>query len=132
MFKKLIAAAFGVIFAVLLAVSPGANAADNPFIESGDAKLTQGDYYGAIADYSRAIELNPEDADAYYNRGNAKSELGDYDSAIADYDRVIAIKPDDADAYNNRGNAKSKLGDHDGAEMDFKRALKLDPALEDR
>ena len=42
MFKKLMAVAFGVIFAVSLAVSLVANAADNPFI--------QGDYEGAIAD----------------------------------------------------------------------------------
>ena len=39
----------------------------------------------SITDYNRAIELNPEDASAYYNRGRAKDKLGDYDGAVADY-----------------------------------------------
>ena len=41
--------------------------------------------YGAIADYTKAIKLNPNYADAYYNRGVAKSNLQDYDGAIADF-----------------------------------------------
>jgi len=43
----------------------------------GNAKVNLGDYRGAIQDYSKAIELNPNDAEAYYNRGNAKVNLGD-------------------------------------------------------
>ena len=54
---KLVAAALGAIFAVSLTVSPGANAADNPFIKSGNAKFSQGDYHSAIADYDRAVEI---------------------------------------------------------------------------
>ena len=93
MFKKLIAVAFGAIFAVSLAVSPGVNAADNPFIKSGKAKFDEGDYRGAIADYSRAIELNPDYANAYYNRGIAKSKLGDHDGAEADRNRAAELDP---------------------------------------
>jgi tetratricopeptide (TPR) repeat protein len=40
-------------------------------------KKTIRDTKGAIADYTKAIELNPQYADAYYNRGNTKSKLGD-------------------------------------------------------
>ena len=35
------------------------------------------DYKGAIQDYNKAIEINPNDADAYNNRGNAKAKLED-------------------------------------------------------
>ena len=59
MFKKLIAVAFGAIFAVSLAVSPGANAADNLLFKSAYDKFIQGDHEGATADYDRAIELDP-------------------------------------------------------------------------
>ena len=132
MFKKLIAVAFGAIFAVSLAVSPGANAEDVPFIKSGKAKFIQGHYRGAIADYDRAIALNPDYADAYYYRGLAKSELGDHRGAVADCDKAIELNSDLAVAYNNRGFAKSKLGDHEGAKADRKRAIELDPVLKDR
>ena len=40
-------------------------------------KVENGDYYGGIADYTKAIELNPNDAIAYFNRGVAKNRLED-------------------------------------------------------
>ncbi|MFT7587359.1 MAG: tetratricopeptide (TPR) repeat protein, partial [Cellvibrionaceae bacterium] len=65
------------------------------------------DYERAIADYDRAIELNPEDATAYNNRGNSYSNQGDEERAIADYDRAIELNPEEATAYNNRGHSYS-------------------------
>ena len=89
-------------------------------------------FYGAIADYARAIALKPDYVNACYNRGIAKYKLGDYEGAIADYSRVIELDPEKASAYLGRGRAKSKLGNHDGAEVDRKRAIELDPEIEDR
>ena len=64
------------------------------------------DDYGAIADFTKAIELDPDDAVAYYNRGNSKRKLKDYYGAIADYTKAIELDPDVADAYYNRGWSK--------------------------
>lgn len=47
------------------------------YTNRGKAKFYEGDHDGAIADYSRAIELKPDLASAYYNRGLAKFALGD-------------------------------------------------------
>ena len=85
------------------------------------------DYYGAIADYTKAIELNPNYADAYNNRGNAKENLKDYYGAIADYNKVIELNPNDADAYYNRGISKEKLKDNYGAIADYTKAIELNP-----
>jgi len=38
----------------------------------------------AILDYTKAIEINPNDADAYYNRGISKAKSGDREGAILD------------------------------------------------
>ncbi len=79
------------------------------YYNRGAAKIEKGDLDGAIADYNRAIELNPKDARAYNNRGIAKRAKGDLDGAIADYNRAIELDPKLAIAYNNRGNAEKKL-----------------------
>ena len=44
----------------------------------------KGDYDAAIADYSRAIEIDPNYAFAYYNRGLAYRRIGNDDAADAD------------------------------------------------
>ena len=53
-------------------------------------------YKEAIGDFDKAIELNPKDAYAYYNRGNAKHDLKQYKEAIADFDKAIELNPKDA------------------------------------
>ena len=93
-------------------------------IESGISKKNLADYKGAIADYTKAIELDPDYASAYYNRGNSKNSLKDYKGAIADYTKAIELKLDDA-AYNNRSISKENLGDLNGACADARKAASL-------
>ena len=83
------------------------------------------DYQGAIEDYTQAIRLKPDLAEAYYNRGLAKSDLGDKQGAIADFNEAIRLKPDYANAYYNRGDAKYALGDKQGAIEDYREAAWL-------
>ena len=91
----------------------------------GNDKYKSGDYEGAIADYTQAIRLKPDYADAYNNRGIAKDDLGQYLAAIADYDTAIRLKPDYADTYNNRGIVKARLGQHLDAIADYNTAIRL-------
>ena len=97
------------------------------FIRFGNYKLDACDYAAAIANYDRAIALDPDDPEAYHSRGIAKTEQGDYAGAIADYDRAIALDPDGAAAYHNRGVTKAEQGDYAGAIADYDRAIVLDP-----
>ena len=77
------------------------------------------DSSGAIADYSLAIEINPKDAVAYFDRGTLKFILQDYSAAISDYTQVIEINPNNASAYGLRGDAKRNLHDYEGAIADY-------------
>ena len=78
------------------------------FVTRAQDKVDLGDYRGAIADYSKAIELNPNDAEAYSSRGVAKHHLEDYRGAIADYSKAIELNPNYTNAYFNRGVDKIK------------------------
>ncbi len=95
------------------------------YFNSGLAKAVLDDCRGAIQDYTKAIELNPEDVKAYYRRGNAKAYLKDYKGAIADYSKAIELNPKDADAYAGRGLAKITLGQKDSGCLDLSKAGEL-------
>ena len=95
------------------------------YCNQGVAKQKKGDLDGALADYTRAIELNPFDAILYNNRGVAKTAKGNLDSAIADFDRALQLDSRNAEAYDNRGIAVQKTGDLDGALRNYDRAIDL-------
>lgn len=56
--------------------------------------LTKANTNLAIADYTKARELDPNNAGAYYNRGSAYTHEGQYDLAINDYKKVIELSQD--------------------------------------
>ena len=60
---------------------------------SGYIQLKQGQYDAAIADYDRAVALEPNSADRYRSRGYAHIKRGDVDLAIADYTKAIELSP---------------------------------------
>ena len=111
---------------LILAVSENVYAKTSAFFYNrGSDRAEQGDHYGAISDYTKAIEINPEDADAYYNRGLSKGTLKDYTGEISDYTKVIEIDPKYVDAYNNRSIAKENIGDIKGACLDAQKVVSL-------
>jgi tetratricopeptide (TPR) repeat protein len=76
---------------------------------------------------SRIIELEPNDAVAWYNRGIAFADLAQYEEAIKCYDKAIEIEPNDGDARNNRGIALFNLGRHEEAIKCYDKAIQIEP-----
>ena len=82
--------------------------------------------------YTRAIELNPEYADAYNNRGNAYRNIKEYEKAISDYNRAIELNPEDAMAYENLSELYITTGNYKSALETITEALSLSLEIEDR
>ena len=61
--------------------------------ENGNKALQAGDFDTAIAEYSKAIELNPTDHVFYSNRSAAYLSKGDAEHALADGEKCIEINP---------------------------------------
>jgi tetratricopeptide (TPR) repeat protein len=95
------------------------------YCNRGVARQKKGDLDGALADYNRAIELNPQDATPYNNRGLVKATKGDLDGALADYDRAVQLSPRNYQIHGHRGIVRQRKGDLDGALTDYDIAIKL-------
>jgi len=107
--------------------TPETDESDGDLVNRGIEKGKNGDLDGAIADFDRAIKLNPKDDAPYYNRAQAKRLKKDASGAIADYTRAIELGSTNPAAYNNRGNARAENNDRDGAIADYTRAIELKP-----
>lgn len=96
----------------------------------------------ALAEYDEAIRLNPDSAEAYFNRGLARASLDQDPSAIADYDEALRLNPNFAEAYFHRACLKDYLAPRESvraarhavlrsAIADFDEAIHigLDPSL---
>jgi len=87
---------------------------------------TAEEYDKAIPDYSRAIELNPENYRYYLERAhiNSHPNVEKYDQAISDYSKVMELKPEEAGAiYYLQGYAYRKKGDFDNAIFIYNKAI---------
>jgi tetratricopeptide (TPR) repeat protein len=68
-----------------------------------------------VANYDRAITLEPGYAGTFFNRGSTLHALNRFDDALASYNHAIKLKPDYAEAFNNRGVALKELNRIDDA-----------------
>jgi tetratricopeptide (TPR) repeat protein len=92
-------------------------------------KMDRGDLEGAIADFGKAIELDPGLADARAGRGFARMHNRDLDGAISDFSKAIELDPERATTWGNRGLARQQRGDLEGAIADCTRAIELAPEV---
>ncbi len=89
------------------------------------ARAAQDDYPAAIRDYSRALEIRPDDGRLLVHRGWAYLVFDSPRLALDDFDAAIKLDPAESDAFNGRGTAHVRLGDHRAAVADAREALRL-------
>jgi tetratricopeptide (TPR) repeat protein len=77
----------------------------------------------ALAEYTRAVQINPRFLPGYKQRAEMYYEKKQYREAIRDYDKVIEMDPNDAGAYNDRGLSKLELNDTHSAISDLSSAI---------
>jgi tetratricopeptide (TPR) repeat protein len=81
----------------------------------------------AIADLTKAIEINPGYAEAYAERGMAYQRKADYPRAIADTTKTIELDPSLSLAYRVRGTVYLQQRDYARALADDSKAIELNP-----
>ena len=94
--------------------------------QRGTAYANEQKFPEAIADFSEALKLKPDDATIYERRAVVEMKMKDLDKALADYSSAIKLKPDDVRYYLYRSSIYERKGDVKNSMADTEKALKLD------
>lgn len=98
--------------------------------QDGMRLMGPGEYAEAVRKFTRALEINPQLAEAYVDRGIAHRYLNETDQAMADFDHAIGLNPNLARAYAARGTIYRLRGDTGRALDDFTKSLALSPNVD--
>lgn len=95
----------------------------------GRALQGLGQLQEALADFDRAIALEPEIPEHHLSRALLCHEAGNLREAVHSYSAYLNLRPGDPEALANRGSALHDLGDRDAALADLDQAIVLSPTL---
>jgi tetratricopeptide (TPR) repeat protein len=85
----------------------------------------------AVEAYQRAVELDPQQADAWVNLGRLAHEAGRAREAVRLYERALALCPDDPVIHYNLALALEDVRGAAAAAAHYEKALALDPDFAD-
>lgn len=107
-------------------------------LDSGIAKNKVKNYGGSLNDFTKALEIDPQNTDAYFLRGTIKLILDDNAGALADLNQIKElllkladsldqrnrkVMPNESCLYCHSAYAKSKLDDPQGAIADYDKSI---------
>jgi len=95
--------------------------------QEGTKLMLEKKYQKAILFLNKAVELNPEFKEAYYNLGLSYERLGKYKDAIKNLKEAIKLSPDDANAYYALGYVYYQKKKNKQAVEAFENAARLKP-----
>jgi tetratricopeptide (TPR) repeat protein len=97
-------------------------------VKAGRMHLFVREYAPAEIEFSRAIQIAPYLAEAYWGRGMAYQGLGQTQRALDDFDRAIRYDPRQVHALIQRARIRTDAGDLDAALADLSRVMDLQPS----
>jgi tetratricopeptide (TPR) repeat protein len=114
---------FLLIIAAIAIIFTGCKTQLEKNLDKGNQYFNDEKWEEAIAEYTAAIEIDPDNAEAYANRGVSYAEKGNYELSIVDYNKAIELDPQNAILYYNRAIAYNNLGEYDKAVADCTKVI---------
>ena len=81
----------------------------------------------AIEELSQAIEIEPQNAEAYFWRARAFIRLGQFDNAIADLNEAVDLNPRYSPAYDNLAWLLMRRNKYDESLIHLNKSIELKP-----
>ncbi|KAK4287764.1 hypothetical protein Pmani_015365 [Petrolisthes manimaculis] len=97
------------------------------FKELGNSCLQAGKTQEAISNYTKAIDLDPENHVLYSNRSAAHAKMAQYHEALNDAEKVLLYNADWPKGYSRKGAALVYLGRLSEAATTYEKGLTLNP-----
>jgi tetratricopeptide (TPR) repeat protein len=99
---------------------------------SGLTKLKRGDLNGALLEFNKAIERQPNKSTLYYNRAQTYGDLRNFEKAIIDYKKALTVnnfkkEEKKIDALTEMGTCYFDTKDFNNAIKSYKKALNITP-----
>lgn len=97
---------------------------DTSLLKTGatvDARSIQ----GAVADWTKSVELDQKSAKGFVSKGSLKCAMGDQKGAIEDFTKAIELDPKSIAAFSGRATARFSAGDISGSVTDGLEVAKL-------
>ena len=95
------------------------------FFKIGEKSLNKKDYKKAVEFFTKVIDIDKGDANAYAFRGQSYHYMAKYIEAMEDYNKAIELEPNYAEVYHLRGIVKGEMEDNKGACTDWEKAFEL-------
>ena len=101
------------------------NTVDYPdaYLLRGKARYHTSDFYSAIADLTKYLEIEPKSADAYFYRAMSKNALRSFEEASSDLTKALKYDRNNTDYLKFRGRAYVSHGEYKKAANDFKKVV---------
>ena len=103
-------------------------AAAERLYSQGLGVLSRDDYTRAAAYFEKAVEIDPNYAEAWYQAGFSYGMLGKHEDALKASKQAAKLRPEWTETYVNIGASSYALGKYEDAVNAYKQATKLDSA----
>ncbi len=95
--------------------------------DAGLAFAQQAKYDEAIAEFKKALAIDPEQPYILANMADAMGRANQLEQALQTYQKSVALKPDDAAMYTNMGVLLGRMGKTEESQEAFKKAASINP-----
>jgi tetratricopeptide (TPR) repeat protein len=103
------------------------NPSAKAYIIRADELSKKGNKEKALAYFTKAIDINQADPEAFGNRGNIYFDFQQDSLALMDYNKALALNPNYVPALSNRGALFSRRGAYEEGMRDLEKAISLKP-----
>jgi tetratricopeptide (TPR) repeat protein len=122
--------ALALILAFAAPVFAGENETATVWFMKGLDLYNQEKYDESLEAYNRALELDPNDFEAWNNKGIDEGLLGMYDEALKSFENAVALNESYAEAWYNMGVIYDFKGYYHTAIQAYKRATQINPSYQ--